>query len=47
MFETKESNTTKVEVEMETHRYKYETDAKMFTEVFLASKKSRRFIFSP
>lgn len=29
MFETKDSNMTKMEIEMETQRHKYETDAKI------------------
>lgn len=48
MFEPKGSNITKMKTisEMETHSYTYETDAKMFTVVFLRAEKSRWFKFS-
>lgn len=39
MFETKESNMTKIEIEMETHSYKYETDAKCSQWYFLEQRK--------
>lgn len=46
MFDTKENNITKMEIEIEIHTYKYETDAKMLAVILLGSKKSRWFIFS-
>lgn len=46
MFDTKENNITKMEIEIEIHTYKYETDAKMLAVILLGSKKSRWLIFS-